>query len=240
MSLLFHTRRVGDVTVVSCRGRIIAGEEHEGGDTVALERHLDALIRVNRFVVLHLGEVDFIDSAGFGLLVRCTMRAQSAAGGLRICSVSPAIDHILQVTRLKALLQPYESEAEAIADAYRARRDPSVATPDILCIDDSEDVLAYLRELIRENGHQPMTATNLRDARILLSAVRPQVVVLGDSVRTAMVAGTHSADEFRRLTADCPIINLPPGFPGQEAGLSGSQVLQAIHKAVGGASSDIR
>ena len=230
--LLFQTRRVGDVTVVSCRGRIIAGEEQ--GEAAALERHLDAMIRVNRLVLLHLGEVDFIDSAGFGLLVRCTTRAQSAAGGLRICAVSPAIDHILQVTRLKSVLRPYDSEAEAITDAYRARRDPDLGTPDVLCVDESEDVLAYLRELIRENGHRPMTAINLRDARILLSAVRPQVVVLGDSVRAGIVAGSRSAEEFERLTADCAVINLPPGFPGQEAAVSGQQVLAAIQKAVGG------
>jgi anti-sigma B factor antagonist len=230
MSLLFQTRRVGDVTVVSCRGRIIAGEE-QGGEAVSLERHLEALLRANRLVVLHLGDVDFIDSAGFGMLVRCATRAHSAAGELRICAVSPSVDHILNVTRLKPVLQPYDSEEEAIAEAYRTRRDPASGTADVLCVDESEDILAYLRELLRENGHRAMTASNVRDARILLAAIQPRVVVVGASVRATMVAGTHSTDEFKRLTATCAVINLPPGFPRQEAGASAEQVLAAVRDA---------
>ena len=39
MPLSFETRRVGDITVVTCRGRIV-----EGAESVALQQHVDDLL----------------------------------------------------------------------------------------------------------------------------------------------------------------------------------------------------
>ena len=63
MALAFHSRYVGEVTVVTCAGRIV-----EGDDSAAFQAHLDALILVNPQILLHLGEVTFVDSAGLGML----------------------------------------------------------------------------------------------------------------------------------------------------------------------------
>ena len=90
----------------------------------------------------------------------------------------------------------------------------------------SEDVLAYLRELLRSDGHRAMTASNLPDAVILLSAARPRVVVLGAALRA--ISGTRSAEEFRRLSAGCALVDLPPGFARQEAGDAAEHVLAAV------------
>ena len=220
MGLSFNSRRVGDLVVVTCDGRLVAGEE-----TAALEKFLDDAIAVNPRILLHLGNVSFVDSAGLGMLVRYVTRAQNASGALRICAVSPAVDRVLTVSRLKPVLQPFESEEHAIVDAHRAGPDTFTA-PDVLCVDQSEDVLAYLRELLRSDGHRAMTASNLPDAVILLSAVRPRVVVLGAALRA--ISGTRSAEEFRRLSAGCGLVHLEPGFAGQEAGDAAEHVLAAV------------
>src|SRR4026209_666595 len=156
MPLAFDSRRVGDVMVLTCDGRLVAGEE-----TAAFEKYLDDLIVVNPRILLHLGKVSFVDSAGLGMLVRHLTRAQNASGALRICAVSPTVDRVLTVSRLKPVLQPFDSEGHAIDDA-RTGRD-TFAAPDVLCVDESEDVLAYVRELLRRNGHRAMTASNLPD-----------------------------------------------------------------------------
>ena len=220
MPLAFHNRHVGEVTVVTCSGRIVEGDE-----SAAFQAHLDALIAVNPQILLHLGEVSFVDSAGLGMLVRYLTRAQNASGTLRICAVSAALDQVLTVTRLKPVLQPFETESEAIADAHRTRRD-TFSAPDILCVDQSDDVLAYVRELLRSNGHRVMTASNLPDAAILASATHPKVVVAGTMSPAAM--GTRAADEFKRLTAGCALVELPPGFAGQEAADAAGHLLGAI------------
>jgi anti-sigma B factor antagonist len=220
VSLSFSTRRVGDVLVVTCRGRIALGEESS-----ALESCLDSVIPLHRQVLLHLGEVDFVDSAGLGLLVRYVTRAQNAAGVLRVCAVSPSVDHALTVTRLKPVLQPYETEAHAIADAHRQTENVPPGG-DVLCVDTSEDVLAYLRGILRNAGYRAVTAANLYDALILLRATRPRIVVIGSALRA--VKGTHSADEFHRLAATCTTVDLPAQFASQEAGDAAEHLLSAI------------
>ena len=211
---------IGDVAVVTCAGELVLGES-----TASFEAALDKLIAVHPRILLHLGDVSFIDSAGLGMLVRYLTRAQNASGALRICAVSPTVDRVLTISRLKPVLQPFESEGRAIVEAHQAGRD-AFAAPDVLCVDESEDVLAYLRELLRHDGHRATTVSNLPDAAILLSAMRPRVVVMGASL--SAVTGTRSAEEFRRLSAGCARVDLPPGFARQEAGNAAEHVLAAI------------
>ena len=224
MPLSFTSRHVGETIVVTCAGRIVAGEE-----TAAFEQHLDRVIELYRQVLVHLGDVDFIDSAGLGLLVRYMTRAQNASGALRICAVSAPIDRVLKVSRLKPVLQPYDTEADALADAHRGPEQVTGTQSPVLCVDQSEDVLAYLRELLRGAGYRPITAANLPDAVILVSATRPRVIVIGAAFRT--MTGTRSADEFRRLTAAATVIELPSGFASEEAGNAAEQVLNAVNAA---------
>ena len=65
MRLSLETRDVGRVTIVRCNGRIVAGNESE-----SLRSHVTWLLRDRRAIVLHLGEVGFIDSSGLGTIVR--------------------------------------------------------------------------------------------------------------------------------------------------------------------------
>ena len=222
MLLALHSRYVGEVTVVTCAGRIVEGDE-----STAFQAHLDALMAVNPHILLHLGDVTFVDSAGLGMLVRYLTRAQNSSGTLRICAVSPALDQVLTVTRLKPVLHPFDTESEAITDAHRSRRDV-FGPPEILCVDQSDDVLAYVREVLRREGHRVMTASNLPDAIILLSAARPKVVVAGSMPQA--VAGTRAADEFKRLAAGCARVDLPADFAVREAADAAGHVLGAIRE----------
>ena len=223
MPLSLQSRRLGDVTVVTCAGQLVAGNESD-----LFVGELESLLRTNPVLLLHLGDVSFIDSAGLGLLVRFSTRARHVSGELRVCAVSPAVDRVLQVTRLKPVLQPYETEADAIAAGYTRPRDSPMQGADLLCVDASEDVLAYLRELVRGAGYSVMTASNVADAAILLRVTSPRAVIIGESIRA--ITETHSAQEFHRRAAARPVIELPFGFTRQEAGAAAEQVLDAIRR----------
>lgn len=221
MSLTLQSRCVGEVTVVTCSGRIVAGEESK-----SLQVCLDRLLPESSHVLLHLGAVDFIDSGGLGLIARYLTRPQDRRGTLKVCAVSPKIDDVLRITRLRSVFQPYATEADSIADIHRSTQGvEAFENPDVLCVDESQDVLTYLREVLKEAGYRTLTAANLPDALILLKATHPRIVVIGAELRSA---STQAAAEFNTIAGTGKVVELSPGFSGQDAGEAAQQVLEAL------------
>ena len=231
MSLLVESRLVGDVTVVACRGRIV-----EGAESAPLQRKLDDVIASpDPYIVLDLGGVEFIDSAGLGLLVRYLTRSRSARGHLTLCAVPPKISDVLRMTRLKAVFEAHDSEAEAIAASYRPT--PVAGAPyrfstDILCVEQSVDVQCYVRELLAQAGYGVLTAGNLPDGLILMQAARPKVLVIGADLRTAR--NTATAQRFNSLADAHRVVELPAAFSRDDAGDAGERLLAEVRAVLGG------
>jgi len=228
--LSFQDRWVGDVAVVTCSGRIVEGPEVE-----ALERHVIELTSETRNIVLHVGAVNFLDSSGIGLLVRLHARLQNVGGGLSLCAVPPKMRDVLSITRLERILQPFESEADAIAATFRSPDElaSNGGRRTILCVDPSADVLAYVRELLRSEGYMVVCASNLADALTLLTATRPRAVVIGQGLRVRTATGAEAA--FAERAGAVPIIELPGEFASDDAGHAGRALLAQV-KAVAGVS----
>jgi anti-sigma B factor antagonist len=218
------------MTVVTCSGRLV-----DGAESSALQQHLNDLISENPSIVLHLGEIEFIDSSGLGLLVRFLNRARNARGHLSVCAVSPKIRDVLNITRLNRVFEPYESEAAAIDGFYgRGKRDAASPRPlTILCVVKSADVLAYVRELLRHSGYHVVASDNLPDAVTLLSATRPNAVVTTAELRAA--SGTRAAESFNRQVNALSVIELPADFSTHDAGDAGEALLNQVRTILGGA-----
>ena len=92
-----------------------------GAESDALLKEIDDLLPLNSRIVLHLGGIDYIDSGGLGLLVRCLTRVQNASGQLSLCALSPKVSEVLRKTRLDGPLRPYIAEDEPIALAHDER-----------------------------------------------------------------------------------------------------------------------
>jgi len=227
MSLLFQTRSVGDVTVIACSGRIVEGDE-----SAALDSYVTRLLPLQPHIVLDLGGVSFVDSAGLGLLVRLKTRTRAESGDLKLCAAGDSIRRVLSVTKLNTILPAYESDVEAITAFYTpaesAEAPPSLDI-DILCVHPSADVLAYLRELLRRAEYGVTTTTNLSDARTLVRATRPTVVVIAAELHAramAEAAETGFAQAAR-------VVRLPAGFSTDDAGDAAARLLDEV----GGAAS---
>src|SRR6202022_11225 len=100
-----------------------------------------------------------------------------------------------------------------------------------LCVDTSEDVLAYLRELLRQAGYDVLTSGNLPDAMTLLTAALPKVVVIGSDLRAARQ--TRAGEAFNRRADGLSVIELPPDFGGREAGDAGEALLHQVRTIMG-------
>ena len=221
MDLSLQHRQVGHLTVVTCSGRLVAGAESD-----ALLAHIDQLLPRHSRILLHLGGIDYIDSAGLGLLVRCLTRVQNASGQLSLCALSPKVSEVLRVTKLDGPLRSYITEADAIALAHGDSGEEDASGPLILCADVSFDVLSYLRALLRTAGHRVVTTQNLYDGLILLKTMRPSVVVIGEGLQA--LRGTGAADEFHRRVPPRGLVVLPSSFSSEDAAEAGNRLLRQI------------
>ena len=84
-------------------------------NTLALRDRLAEVMSDERAaVLLDLGGVDFIDSAGVGLLVSAHRRAHAASGAFAIAGVSPTVARVLQLTRTDRVLRVLPTVEEAL------------------------------------------------------------------------------------------------------------------------------
>jgi len=227
VALALQTRAVGRVTVVRCNGRIVAGSE-----SVALREHVTELLLDRRSIVLHLGDVAFIDSSGLGTMVRALSITRKAHGELKLCNVPEHVRKILEMTNLTKLFEAHESEEKAIAAFYRpgAQAETPVATGhSILCLDSDADVLATVREVLRRAGYDVQTSTHLGDALMLMRVTRLDLLLLGPE----MAAMAATMPSFQAACSGVPVIELGSEFSTSHAGEASAGLLEKIAARLG-------
>ena len=111
MSLQLSERSVGDVVVIDLSGKITLGD---GGDAMLKDKVRSLVQQGRKKMVLNLGEVSYIDSAGRGELVQAYATVGKSGGGLKLLNTTKRIKDLLSITKLLTVFETYESEAEAI------------------------------------------------------------------------------------------------------------------------------
>lgn len=222
LSLTVTERVVGDVTILRCEGRLVAGSEAD-----CLRERMSTCLLERSDIVLHVGDVAFIDSSGLGMLVRLLATSRRLGGDLKLCQVPDNILRVLKMTNLTQVFDVYGSEESAVAAAYRRRTSGehvSSRGATVLCVDQSNDVLACVRETLRSAGYNAVTNNNLHDSLILVRAMRPAFLVLGPSL-----GGSASAQRaFRDACSALPVIELGEQFSTQDAGQAATDLLLKI------------
>jgi anti-sigma B factor antagonist len=222
VNLSLETRDVGRVTIVRCKGRLVAG-----GEVEALRSHIAWLLRDRRSIVLHMGEIVFIDSSGLGTMVRTLTSTRQLHGDLKLCDVPDHVRKVLQLSHLTKLFDSHESEDNAVAAFYRApahMEQPVAKGKSVLCIDRNADVVTYVRELLRRAGYDVHSSNNLRDGLILMRVSRFDLLIVG----AEMTASPATEKSFRECCAGVPIIELRSDFSTLEAGEATSGLLAKI------------
>jgi len=222
MRLSLDTRQVGRVTIVRCNGRIVAGSESE-----SLRAHVTWLLRDRRAIVLHLGEVGFIDSSGLGTIVRSLTSTRQARGEMKLCNVPEHVRKILELSHLTNLFDAHESEEKAVAAFYQpgARSEtPARTGRSVLCLDSNADVLAYLRELLLRAGYEVHTSSKLGDALLLMRVTRFDLLLLGPD----MSASPATQQSFQAECASLPVVELGNEFSTHDAGEACAGLLEKI------------
>ena len=103
-------RKVGEVTVLDLKGKLTLGD----GDEL-LRSKINGLVQAGaKRIVLNLGEVPYIDSAGLGEIVRTYTTVSREGGSLKLLNLTKRIVDLLAITKLLTIFETYDTEAEAV------------------------------------------------------------------------------------------------------------------------------
>jgi anti-sigma B factor antagonist len=105
-------RASGDVTVVTINGDITL---NKGGDVLLKDKIHSLLQQGSKKILLDLGGVSYVDSAGLGQLVQVRTTVTNAGGKLALAHVTKRLNDLLVVTKLVTVFDTFDDEAKAIA-----------------------------------------------------------------------------------------------------------------------------
>lgn len=226
MSLALESRHCGSVYVVRCAGRIVSGEESTVL-TEALQRGLREFTRV----VLQVGEVTRVDSAGMGLMVRFLWHSRNRNGDLRLAAPQPFLTGLLNITKLSTVFRIYPNEEAAIVSFLKegaiAPTDSTNTGPRVLFLDPSPDTCAFVRAVLARHGYRVLSTGLMGDAKILLSASTVDVIVLGPEC--GALAAPATLDVLQRLAPTAKTVVLEREFKSRAADEAGITLLERIH-----------
>ena len=225
MQLRLESRPVGDVIIVQCQGRIALGQE-----VSTLHYYVqDALTRYVD-IVLQMDQVEFIDSSGLGALVRLMQAARGKGGDLKLSGVPAGIHKTLEVTHLLPQFETYDSVEEAITAAYLGSRYSRGKTgdprPPILCVYDSKDVCAFLREVLVGAGYNALTALTMSDALILLKATKAKRIVISGQLQS--FHGRPARQLVDEIDPAVSLLVLDENFATQDPGEAAEKLLSSV------------
>jgi anti-sigma B factor antagonist len=103
-------RTVGDVTILDMQGKLLIGE----GDELLREKINGLVEGGTTKILLNLGDVPYMDSAGLGEVVRCYTTVSRKNGKLKLVNLTKRLQDLLSITKLLTVFETYESEDEAV------------------------------------------------------------------------------------------------------------------------------
>ena len=103
-------RVVNDVTILDLKGKITLGD----GDEVLKDKINSLVLQNRRRILLNLGEVPYIDSAGLGEVVRTYTTVSRQGGQLKLVNLTKRITDLLSITKLLTVFETFDSEADAL------------------------------------------------------------------------------------------------------------------------------
>jgi len=111
MSFKAASREIGGITILDMDGRITLGE----GSTLLRDLIRAKLHEGHKKIVMNMAGIHYIDSTGLGELVSSYRMVKSQGGELKLLNLDKKVSDLLQITRLYAVFDIHNNEAQAIA-----------------------------------------------------------------------------------------------------------------------------
>jgi anti-sigma B factor antagonist len=111
-------RSAGDVMIVDVSGKVTLGD---GGDVVLKDKIQSLVQQGKKKVLLNLGDVSYVDSAGLGQIVQSYATVMKSGGQLKLLNVTRRIHDLLSITKLLTVFECHDKEADAVASFAAVR-----------------------------------------------------------------------------------------------------------------------
>ena len=103
-------RTVGAVTILDMKGKMTLGD----GDEMLRNKVAALIVAGSKKIILNLGDVPYIDSAGLGEIVRTYTTVSRQGGSLKLLNLTKRITDLLSITKLLTVFDTFEAEGEAV------------------------------------------------------------------------------------------------------------------------------
>lgn len=119
--LLINEEKVEGVVVLKLQGLV------DSGTSQLIEGRLNDLISDgNVKIVVDLDLVDYISSAGWGIIVGEIKGVRQSNGDIKLASMRPDVREVFDLLEFNTLLTPYDSRGDALA-AFEAEKRSELA-----------------------------------------------------------------------------------------------------------------
>ena len=118
--LKITVQKLGDIRVLRCHGRIVAG------DAGSIPRNAVLSQQHTGMLVIDLARVDHIDAGGLGVLLGLRELAHSRAITFKLMNATKRVEEILEITHLRAVFE-FCSVRELFCLLHRAASLPPCA-----------------------------------------------------------------------------------------------------------------
>jgi anti-anti-sigma factor len=110
MAITISERRIGDVTILEVRGRVVFPD----GATVLRARISDLVDEARLKFLLDLRGVTYMDSFAVGVIAAKYVSVRRKGGDLKLLCPSPRSRRVLSTAGLMRILDSFEAEDEAL------------------------------------------------------------------------------------------------------------------------------
>jgi anti-sigma B factor antagonist len=105
-------RMAGDVAIITVNGDITL---NKGGDVLLKDKVQSLIQQGNKNIVIDLGGVAYVDSAGLGQLVHAYATTKNKGGALKLLNVTKKLQDLLVVTKLLTVFDTFDNESAALS-----------------------------------------------------------------------------------------------------------------------------
>lgn len=102
------TERIGGATVVALTGRLDSSTSKD------LDDHLSGIIDAAPVVVIDMGSLNYVSSAGLRILLKAAKQAKSRASKLMLCALHPHVREVFDISGFSSIFAIHADRSAAL------------------------------------------------------------------------------------------------------------------------------